>query len=43
MTADGLVTMESAHSFEQTLSRAEAALRDKDITIFARMRPQRAR
>ncbi len=35
--ADGLVTLASAYSFAETLARVETAMRDKDITIFARI------
>ena len=35
--ADDLVTKQSAHSFEMTLDRAEAAAKDNGLTVFARL------
>ncbi len=37
MTEDGLITTASVHEFDKTLARLEAALRDKGMTIFARV------
>jgi len=37
MSADGLVTIESKGSFKETLSRLEAALAAKGLTVFARV------
>ena len=37
MAEHGLITKASAHSFQQTLARLEAALKDKNMTIFARV------
>ncbi len=37
MAEEGLITTASAHSFAETLSRLEAALQDKGMTIFARV------
>lgn len=37
MNDDGLVTIVSKHSVKDTIDRLEAALRAKDITVFARV------
>jgi uncharacterized protein (DUF302 family) len=37
MTEDGVVTTASAHPFVETLGRLESALRDKGMTVFARV------
>ena len=37
MAADGLTTIASAHGPEETVSRLEAALRDKGMALFARI------
>jgi uncharacterized protein (DUF302 family) len=37
MIAEGLATLVSACSFEETLARIEAALGDRNITLFARI------
>src|SRR5271166_5866282 len=37
MAADGLTTIASAHEPAETISRFEAALRDKGMTLFARI------
>ena len=37
MAEEGLITTASAHSFGGTVSRLEAALQDKGMTIFARV------
>ena len=46
MAVEGLITKASAHSFEDTLARLEAALKDKNMTLFAeevipRLRPKK--
>src|SRR5271168_3726007 len=37
MAADGLTTIASAHKPAETVSRFEAALKDKGMTLFARI------
>lgn len=37
MIKDGLITTASAHSFAKTMGRLEQALKDRDLTLFARV------
>jgi uncharacterized protein (DUF302 family) len=37
MSDDGLITLASNHPVKETMDRLEAALRDKGITLFARI------
>jgi uncharacterized protein (DUF302 family) len=37
MAEEGLITSASAHHFAKTLTRLEAALKEKNLTIFARV------
>ena len=36
-TADGLVTLASPHSASQTMARLEAAVKDRNLTVFAKI------
>jgi uncharacterized protein (DUF302 family) len=37
LAAEGLVTRRSAHSVEETVSRLEAAVRDRDLMVIAKV------